>query len=98
MEADLEASQLNNRPMPIFWFNRDLNREIFDSGENEEIIKNWMRQEDNEHDLITDLDCIAGYEANIVILVGQSNASSPMSQHAYKLALSRCRGKFIMIP
>ena len=99
IQAVYQACKLCNRPTPIVWFDKHFNKEIFDNDEAEEnTIKTWMREEKNSQDLITEPDCIAGYEANIVILIGLSNEPSPWSQHIEKLAMSRCRGKFIKIP
>ena len=60
-----------------------------DSKEN---LKEWIRGTDkkiNCRDIITDHDCMAGFEADIIIYLGS---------YAEWQYMSRCRGQFIHIP
>ena len=54
-------------------------------------VKEWMKGKNKRicgRDLVTDDTCVAGYEADFVILLGTGDLSAYMS---------RCRGQFVHI-
>ena len=110
IEAVMEACEVHGRPQPLLWFDKHYNEDIFVSeSQAERAIKNNMFEEDNNYkeDIVTDNDCVAGYEANIVILLGESllaestrfqRTQNTWSEHAAELTMGRCSGQFILIP
>ena len=56
-------------------------------------IKEWMAGKNKNicgKDLITDTECVAGYEADFVIYLGRND-------HNASAYISRCRGQFVQI-
>ena len=87
----IEAVKACYRPhgLPLLWFRSDY-AYVSDAKDS---IKEWMKGKNRNFgvkDLITDLECVAGYEADFVILLG----SSSKSVSAY---ISRCKGQFVHI-
>ena len=85
----IEAVKACQRPSgpPLLWFNS----QYAHLSDTKEDIKEWMRGKNKKiagRDLVTDGECVAGYEADIVIYLGQGNMSEYMS---------RCRGQFVHI-
>ena len=73
---------------PIMWFDS----QFADFSDSKDSIKEWMKGKNkriSDRDLITDVNCVAGYEANFVIYLG-----SAWYVNAY---MSRCRGQFVHI-
>ena len=87
----IEAVKACQRPHgpPLLWFCSEY---AFVSSDDKASIKEWMAGKNKNicgKDLITDTDCVPGYEADFVIYLGPSYAVS-----AY---MSRCRGQFVHI-
>ena len=85
----IEAVKGCQRPHgpPLLWFN-STNISISDD---KAPVKEWMKGKNrniSDRDLITDVDCCAGYEADFVIYLGSGHVSAYMS---------RCRGQFVQI-
>ena len=85
----IEALRNCKRPHhpPLQWFSARY-ANISDS---ENDIKEWMRGRNKrfcQRDLITDSECVAGYEADFIILLGSKNVEAYMA---------RCRGQFVHI-
>ena len=85
----IEAVKACHRPCgpPLLWFGSRYEY-VSDTKEN---IKEWMKGRNRNftgRDLITDIHCVAGYEADIVFYLGSKNVSAFMS---------RCRGQFVLI-
>ena len=86
----IEAVNACQRPHgpPLLWF--DSNYAYISDGKDS--IKEWMKGKNKNiagRDLITDSECVPGYEADFVIYLGSS-----VSVSAY---MSRCRGQFVHI-
>jgi hypothetical protein len=86
----IEAVKACQRPHgpPLLWFHSDY---AFVS-DDEASIKEWMSGKNKNicgKDLITDTECVPGYEADFVIYLG-----SGVDVSAY---MSRCRGQFVHI-
>ena len=72
---------------PLLWFNSNYTYLSDDKKD----IKEWIRGKNKDftdRDLITDRECVAGFEADFVIFVGSREVSAYMS---------RCRGQFVHI-
>jgi len=85
----LEAVKACQRPRgpPLLWFSSKYEY-VSDSKED---IKEWMKGRNRNftgRDLITDYNCVAGYEADLVICLGS---------HLVPAMMSRCRGQFVHI-
>ena len=85
----IEAVKACQRPHgpPLLWFNTN----YANVSDTKEHIKEWMKGKNRQftgRDLITDLNCVAGYEADLVIYLGSYSVSAFMS---------RCRGQFVHI-
>ena len=86
----IEAVKACQRPHgpPLLWFCSE-----YDSVNDEKAsIKEWMKgmnRNISDRDLITDTECVPGYEADFIIYLGSSSSVS-----AY---MSRCRGQFVHI-
>ena len=85
----IEAVKACQRPHgpPLLWFRSDF--EYVSSGK--PFIKEWMKGKNRNisgRDLLTDTECVPGYEADFVIYLGLYQVSAFMS---------RCRGQFIHI-
>jgi hypothetical protein len=88
----IEAVKACQRPHgpPLLWFASGWLVVFSDAKAS---IKEWIKGKNRNFsgkDLITDDLCVAGYEADIVILLGSSNYMSAF--------MSRCRGQFVHIP
>ena len=85
----IEAVKACQRPHPpLLWFAFIYGQHVSDTKED---IKEWMKGRNRNftgRDLITDDDCVAGYEADLVIFLGSVDVSAMMS---------RCRGQFVHI-
>ena len=86
----LEAVKACQRPHgpPLLWFQ---SKYAFIS-DDKKSVKEWMKGKNRNisgRDLITDSHCVAGYEADFIIYIGDRDNLS-----AY---MSRCRGQFIHI-
>ena len=81
----IEALKDCKRPHhpPLQWFSS----RYASISNSEDDIKEWMKGR-NKRDLIIDSECVAGYEADFIILLGSKNVEAYMS---------RCRGQFVHI-
>merc|ERR1712243_57692 len=82
------AKALKGNQPPLIW----LDDEFAHLSHSKEIIKYWMTGNDQEfskRNLITDRYCVAGFEADIVIYLGDLHECD---------FISRTRGQFIKIP
>ena len=103
IDAVDKAVKACHRSVPLLWFSEEYNEAIFQSDHAqiaaENAVKKYIREGNKlGEDIVTDNDCVAGYEANFVILLGESPGSSPWSQHAAQLTMGRCSGQFVLIP
>ena len=85
----IEAVKACQRPHgpPLLWFGS----KYANVSDTKEHIKEWMKVKNRQftgRDLITDIFCVAGYEADLVIYIGSSNVS---------VYMSRCRGQFVQL-
>ena len=88
----IEAVKACDRPKPpLIWLRSNI--DSYDVSDDKEKIKAWMKgsKEFIGCDLITDPQCIAGIEADVVIYLG--SLSSSVTD-----VMSRCRGQFFHIP
>ena len=86
MEA-VKACQRPHGP-PLLWFKST----YANFSDSKDSIKEWMKGKNKNiagRDLITDSECVPGYEADFVIYLGDYDVSAIMS---------RCRGQFVHIP
>ena len=88
----IEAVKACQRPHgpPLLWFSSGWLVVFSDAKAS---IKEWIRGKNRNisgKDLLTDDDCVAGYEADFVILLGSTGDESAF--------MSRCRGQFVHIP
>ena len=88
----VEAVKTCQRPHgpPLLWFDSDL--EYVSDGKDS--IKEFMRGKNKKmsaKDLITDIMCVPGYEADFVIYLGSNDTY-------LSACMSRCRGQFVHIP
>ena len=88
----IEAVKACQRPHgpPLLWFCSEY---AFVSSDDKASIKEWMAGKNKNicgKDLITDHDCVPGYEADFVIYLGPNDNDVS----AY---MSRCRGQFVHI-
>merc|ERR1712051_107580 len=86
----IEAVKACQRPHspPLLWFDSKF-AYVSDAKAS---IKEWIKGKNRNFsgkDLLTDIACVAGYEADFVIYLGSRNVSAFMS---------RCRGQFVHIP
>ena len=86
----IEAVKACQRPHgpPLLWFKST----YADFSDSKDSIKEWMKGKNKNiagRDLITDSECVPGYEADFVIYLGTN-----FSVSAY---MSRCRGQFVHI-
>ena len=82
----VKACQRPNQP-PLLWVNSD----YVHISDTKESMKEWMKGTNkriSSKDIITDVNCVAGHEADFVIFLGSTNVSAYMS---------RCRGQFVHI-
>ena len=87
----IEAVKACQRPHgpPLLWFGSDY---AFVS-DDKASIKEWMAGKNKNicgKDLITDIECVPGYEADFIIYLGPKDGD----ESAY---MSRCRGQFVHI-
>ena len=80
-----------NRPrQPCLWFEG----RYANLSNDKATIKNWMRNQKKASgfgkDLITDINCVTGWEADFVIYLGLRD----VDEFAF---MSRCRGQFVQI-
>ena len=90
MYKETNVTQLNCYRLypPLLWLGPK-HADICDSKED---IKKWIKGFDNKfcyRDLITDHNCVAGFESDIIIY---------LAEYAEWQYMSMCRGQFIHIP
>ena len=84
----IEAAKACNRDPPLLWFEFAKFHQL--SINDEEDIKEWMRGRNETFSgrhLISDIHCVTGYEADLVIYLGSD----------LQRQVSKCRGQFVHI-
>ena len=87
----IEAVKACQRPHgpPLLWFRSDFEN----VSDGKDSIKEFMRGKNKKmsaKDLITDIECVPGYEADFIIYLGSGDSN-------FHACMSRCRGQFVHI-